>query len=268
MSQFIAHDKTKADLEAIVASPKASYMLVGAHWSGKRQSALYVAKMLHCGAQTGCVGCRRIEAGTDPDVLRISPNEKGSITIEMAHNLVDNLAKKSHRADATRVVIIESAETMTIAAQNALLKAIEEPPPKTIFLLLVINANGLLSTIKSRSQVVYMRPIESDELVRGRAGLAMELQKSSEQNDIQKDIISRAKEIMSAPVFDRIVLVDKLAADKDLDEIIDWLSYLVSQQARSQNPTSQSLQSMQNYFIDTNAGVAGKHALTEMMIRL
>jgi DNA polymerase III gamma/tau subunit len=268
MSQFIVHDKTKADLDAIVASPRASYMLVGGRWSGKRQSALYVAKMLHCGAQADCVGCRRIEAGTDPDVLRLTPNEKGSITIEMAHNLVDSLSKKSHRADANRVVIIESAEAMTIAAQNALLKVIEEPPAKTIFLLLIKNVQGLLATIKSRSQLIYMRPIKSDELIRGRAGLAMELVNSPEQKDIQLYIQTRAEEIMSASTFDRIVLVDKLAADKDRNEIIDWVSHLVREAARNQNPTSQSLQSMQNYFIDTSAGVAGKHALTEMMIRL
>jgi len=268
MSQFVTHDKTKADLEAIITSPKASYMLVGSRWSGKRASALYVAKMLHCGAQEGCAGCKRIEAGTDPDVLQVVPNEKGSITIEMAHNLVDSLAKKAHRADVTRVVIIESAESMTIAAQNALLKVIEEPPAKTIFLLLANSAGGLLPTIKSRSQIIYMRPVESDELVRGRAGLAMQLTNSSEQKDIQLSIQNRAKEIMSASTFDRIILVDKLATDKDREEIIDWLSYLIREQARHQNPTSQSLQSMQNYFIDTNAGVAAKHALTEMMIRL
>ncbi len=268
MNQFIAHDKTKADLDAIIASPKASYMLIGGRWSGKHQSALYVAKMLHCGAREGCTGCKRIEAGTDPDVLRISPNDKGSITIEMAHNLVTDLGKHAHQAGAHRIVVIESAEAMTVAAQNALLKVIEEPPARTIFLLLVNNVSNLLPTIKSRSQIVYMRPVESEELVRGRAGLAMELEKSSHQKDIQKDIISRAKEILAASVFDRIVLADKLATDKDRAEIIDWLSYLVSQQARNQNPTSQSLQSMQNYFIDSNAGVASKHALTEMMIRL
>jgi len=145
---------------------------------------------------------------------------------------------------------------------------IEEPPMQTIFLLLIRNLNGLLSTIKSRSQVIFMRPIESNELIRGRAGLAMELQESAEQNDIQLSIKTRAEEIMSASNFERILLVDKLATDKDRDQIIDCLSYLVSKQARKQNPTSQSLQSMQNYFIDSNVGVAAKHALTEMMIRL
>lgn len=232
MSQFIAHEKTKADLDAIVASPKGAYMLVGPRWSGKRAAADYVADKLGSGTY---------------DQLRILPNEKGTISIEIAHSLVDQLSRKPN-SDAIRIVIVESAEAMTTAAQNALLKIIEEPPRNTIFLLLVSNVAGLLPTIKSRCQVIYVRPIPG--------------------KNIHNDIISRAEEIMSASLFDRIILIDKLAIDKDKDQIIDALAYLVSRQARKQNATSQSLQSMQNYFIDSNAGVAAKHALTEMMIRL
>lgn len=277
--QLLAHPKTQADLDMIIAHPRACYMLVGAPRSGRLASALYVARMLHCGGQEGCAGCKRIMAGTDPDVLRISPNDKGTITIEMAHDLVSSLGKHSSRKEATRVVVIESAERMTSAAQNALLKVIEEPPANTIFLLLVSNTKGVLATIKSRCQSVYIRPVSEEqikehggidllEIARGRAGLVMDLMSSPEQNDINFNIISRAQEIMSASSFERMVLVDKLATDKNQDEIIDALAYLVCKAARTQNTPSQALQSMQNYFIYSNAGVAGKHALTEMMIRL
>lgn len=268
MNHLLAHPKTKADLDGIVAHPRACYMLVGARYSGKLASALYVAKMLHCGGQEGCVSCKRIMAGTDPDVLHVSPNEKGSITIEIAHSVVDSLSKHASRKEATRVVIIESAERMTIPAQNALLKVIEEPPANTVFLLLMGNTQGVLSTIKSRCQTIYVRPVSGLlELARGRAGLVMAIN-SDIQMDIQKDIRSCAQAIMSASSFERMLLVDKLASDKDQDEILDWVAYLTSQAARQQNTPSQALQSMQNYFIYTNANVAGKHALTEMMIRL
>lgn len=269
MNPLVAHPKTKEGLDAIAANPRACYMLVGARYSGKLASALYVAKTLHCGGQEGCTGCKRIMVGTDPDVRRVAPNEKGTITIEMAHDLVSSLSKHPNRKGATRVVIIEAAERLTIPAQNALLKVIEEPPANTVFLLLLRDINGVLSTIKSRCQVVYVRPVaDLPELARGRAGLAMELADHPELNDIQKDIISQAQNILSAQPFEKMLLVDKLSKDSNQDEIIDALAYLVSKAARDKNTTSQALQSMQNYFIYSNAGVASKHALMEMMIRL
>lgn len=86
--------------------------------------------------------------------------------------------------------------------------------------------------------------------------------------DIQKDIRDSAQEILSAAPFERMLLVDKLATDKNLSEIVDWLAHLVSQSVKNKNASSQALQSMQNYFIYASANVASKHALTELMIRL
>ena len=275
MSQLLAHPKTQESLDAVVSDPRACYMLVGAARSGRLASALYVATKLHCGAQAGCTGCKRIMAGTDPDVLRVSPNEKGTITIEMAHNLVESLSKHPSRHGATRIVIIESAERMTIAAQNALLKVIEEPPAHTLFFVLLENAAAVLSTIASRCQTIYVRPLmvgqgspEVTRLARGRAGFIMELASNPQLMESESELEAQAEALFRANTFERMVLVDKLATDKHKDQILDWLAYRVSVAARQQNGTSQALQSMQNYFIYSNAGVAGKHALMEMMIRL
>lgn len=260
MKQLLVHPKTNSDLDAVVAAPRACYMLVGERGSGKLTLALYVAEQL------------QVAIG---DVLRIAPNDKNTITIEQAHDLIDNLSKYPIQPGGKRVVIIESAERMTIPAQNALLKVIEEPAVNTIFLLLISSTKGVLSTIKSRCQTIYVRPVvdmdisdKIKDLARGRAGLAMEMLNSSEVCDMQTDITSRAGDILRASSFDRILLVDKLASDKDQGEIIDWLAYKLSEAVRQQKAPSQALQSMQNYFIYSNAGVASKHALTEMMIRL
>jgi len=254
MNKLLAHPKTKDDLDAIVAAPRACYMLVGPRYSGKLASALYVADKLN---------------SDQFDRLHIKPNDKGSITIEMAHNLVAELSKKPTRATATRIVIIKSAESMTGAAQNALLKVIEEPPSKTIFLLLVSNVHELLPTIKSRCQTIYIRPVtEGPEIARGRAGLIMEMLTSPEENTTIFNSISFANDILAASPFERILLVDKLVSDKNQAEIIDTIAYKLSKSVRDQNTPSKSLQSMQNYFIYSNAGVNNKHALTEMIIRL
>jgi len=219
-------------LDAIIASPSACYLFVGHQTSAKLAAAEFVSKGLNC---------------TSFDTLRLKPNEKGSITIEMAHEVVSSLTKRSNRSDGHRIVIIESAERMTTQAQNALLKVIEEPPTGTIFILLVSSKKGVLATIASRCQVVYIRPTEEE---------------------IDPVIKHRVEEIISAGPMERIKLVDDLAKRPDLAAIIDYLAASVSKSARMQNATSQSLQSMQNYFIYSSAGVASKHALTEMMIQL
>jgi DNA polymerase-3 subunit delta' len=209
----------------------------------------------------------------------MAPNEKGTITIEMAHELVDQLSKRAHRQGAQRVVIIQSAQRMTSAAQNALLKLIEEPPADTILLLIMDNKESVLRTIASRCQVVYVRPVtdtqiaeygyaEITEIARGRAGLVMDVVKQPELKEVYGEVMDQAKQILAANPFERLAIVDSLASHKHKDEIIESLANEVSRTARTENDTSQSLQSMQNYFIYSNAGVASKHALTEMMIRL
>ncbi len=255
MDQLIAHPKTLADLRAIVAHPGACYMLVGPRYSGKLAAALYVAEELH---------------SSQYDRLHIMPNEKGSITIEMAHQLVSDLSKKANRKGAIRVVIIESAERMTISAQNALLKVIEEPPADTLFILLVANSMGVLATIRSRCQTIYIRPVSGlPELARGRAGLMEATDTILDVHiNIQQEIRNQAKEILGATPFNRVLMVDKLATDKNQAEIIDWLAHEISKAVRQQKASSQALQSMQNYFIYTAAGVSAKHALTELMIQL
>lgn len=270
MSPLIAHPQTKADVDAIVAAPRACYMLVGAPRSGRLAVALYIARMLHCGGQEGCASCKRIMAGSDPDVIQIKPNEKGSITIEMAHDVVSSLSRRSNRVGATRLVIIQSAERLTVPAQNALLKVIEEPPVDTILLLLVSNAQSILSTIRSRCQTVFIRPVAGlPDIARGRAGLMKSTDMISDIHlDTQKDINISAENILKAAPLARILMVDKLAADKNLVEIIDCLAYLVSKAVRDQKATSQALKSMQNYFIYTQSGVNNKHALMELMIQL
>lgn len=193
-------------------------MLVGEKGSGKLMSARYIAEKLKVAKL---------------DALHVKSNEKGSITIEMAHELLDNLGKHASQLNGYRTVIVESAEAMTIPAQNALLKVIEEPPARTIFLLLVSNSRSILSTIRSRCQTIYVRLLnevpashEVQQLARGRAGLAMELLDSAKSNDIQMDIQNdirkRAKEILEASPLERIVLVDKLAGESHQGVAIDF----------------------------------------------
>lgn len=88
-----------------------------------------------------------------PDFIEVT-TEKKSIGIETIRELLHRLTLKPVSAPHI-VVLIENAETMTIAAANALLKTLEEPPPYVIFFLLTTAPDQLLLTIRSRCQKVH-----------------------------------------------------------------------------------------------------------------
>lgn len=146
-----------------------SLLLVGAEGVGKRSLARAWVAWLCC--QQGheasdacgeCPACIQLAAGTYPDVLWIAPPPgKREISIERARELKRFLAL-APPAGGARIAVVETAESLTTAAQNALLKTLEEPPPRT-WLVLTTNApDALLPTVRSRCQRVAVPPLPPD----------------------------------------------------------------------------------------------------------
>ncbi|VXB49632.1 DNA polymerase III subunit [Maribacter litoralis] len=89
--------------------------------------------------------------------------KQGQIGVDEAQDIVKKLSLKSYEG-GYKVMIIWMAEKMNIAASNKLLKLIEEPPEKTIFLLLCEDEEQIIQTIKSRCQVVHFPPLAEDSI--------------------------------------------------------------------------------------------------------
>ena len=140
-----------------------SYLFVGSEGIGKRLFALNLAKVLNCLALKNgdacetCASCKKINAGTHPDVLLIAPQGQ-TIKIEQIRRIQHTLSFKPAFA-RRRMVIIDNAETMTPDAANAFLKTLEEPPLNTTLILIAQDKTQLLSTIVSRCQIVRFRPL-------------------------------------------------------------------------------------------------------------
>lgn len=92
-------------------------------------------------------------------------NKQGIIGVDEAENIVKKLQLKSYEG-GFKVMLIWMAEKMNIAAANKLLKLIEEPPEKTIFLLITENENEILNTIKSRCQALYFPQLSEKDIVK------------------------------------------------------------------------------------------------------
>jgi DNA polymerase III delta prime subunit len=101
------------------------------------------------------------------NVLSVSPDDKGTISIDMVRDVKNKLATIAGRENAiTRAVTIYNSECLTIEAQNALLKLIEEPGENTLIILSVSSKELLQSTIISRSQIIRILPISKAQATR------------------------------------------------------------------------------------------------------
>lgn len=92
--------------------------------------------------------------------------KQGQIGVDEAQNILKKLSLKSYEG-GYKVMIIWMAERMNTAASNKLLKLIEEPPDKTIFLLLCQDEGQIIQTIKSRCQVLHFPPLAEEAVISG-----------------------------------------------------------------------------------------------------
>lgn len=145
-----------------------AWLLTGPAGVGGLALAREFAKALLCDAEQGrpcseCRQCQRVASGHHADVMVISPTAAGSIGIEAARDLQAAANLQPYEASG-RVIIIDDADTLTREAANALLKGLEEPHPNVTLILVTANDEAILDTIRSRCQIVPLRPIPFDQV--------------------------------------------------------------------------------------------------------
>ncbi len=142
-----------------------AYLFAGIEGIGKARIALAFAAMLNCPSPSDdeshtCPVCRRVLVGAHPDVLVEKP-DKGRIRIDRIRELQQFFAYAPIEGRC-RVALIDDAHLMNPAAQNALLKTLEEPPPLRVILLVSSNASVLLPTVLSRCRRIRFGPLPRD----------------------------------------------------------------------------------------------------------
>nr|WP_278459513.1 DNA polymerase III subunit delta' [Thermobifida fusca]PZN61749.1 MAG: DNA polymerase III subunit delta' [Thermobifida fusca] len=142
-----------------------AWLFTGPPGAGRAQAARAFAAALQCthGGCGECASCHQVLAGTHPDVLYVRPSGL-SFGVEQTRELVVRAAS-SPTGGRFRVVLFEDADRATEAASNALLKAIEEPAPRTVWLLCTPTAHDLLVTIRSRCRLVNLRTPSTEAII-------------------------------------------------------------------------------------------------------
>jgi DNA polymerase-3 subunit gamma/tau len=139
-----------------------AYIFSGVRGVGKTTVARILAKALNCAKGTTaepdgtCDSCREIAAGTSLDVLEIdAASNRGIDQIRELREMV----RYAPAASRYKVVILDEAHQLTDEASNALLKTLEEPPERVVFILATTRAEDLVETIKSRAQLFQFRSL-------------------------------------------------------------------------------------------------------------
>ncbi|MGH7793329.1 MAG: DNA polymerase III subunit delta' [Candidatus Binatia bacterium] len=170
-AELIGHAKQLATLRAALANQRLhhAYLFLGPEGVGKRTVARALVQAIHCSELAGdycgrCVNCASIIDGNHADVrfIALLPDKK-EISIQQIRELERELRFRSF-GGKRKIAIVDPAALMNAAAQNALLKTLEEPPANSLIILIAPNAGGLLPTLRSRCLRLSFAPLPRAEV--------------------------------------------------------------------------------------------------------
>ena len=165
---IIGHEQNIEHLENAIENGQVShaYIFNGEDGIGKMTTAKAFVKALLCASKNSCGTCQsciQIDSGNHPDVIYVT-HEKAGITVDDIRDQVNQSVFVKPYSSDYKVYIIDEADKMNAAAQNALLKTIEEPPAYAVIILLSNNKESFLETIVSRCVVLNFGPLKESQV--------------------------------------------------------------------------------------------------------
>ena len=214
-----------------------AYMFEGIEGIGKETFAYDLAKIL--------LETPHLEKA--PDCIRVKP-EGNSIKIAQIRNLQSDIVIKPHKK--YKIYIIDKAEKMTLEAQNALLKTLEEPPEYAIIILVTNNKEGLLPTIRSRCEIVKFTPIPFIEIKNYLINQGIEPNRANLLSSFSRGSMKKALELASSNEFyemkENVQKYIETILSKNMVEILD----IPTQIEQYKGEIINVLDMMINYFRD------------------
>src|SRR6266849_8765032 len=194
-----------------------AYLFSGARGVGKTTTARLLAKALNCHkAQRptptpcrtddpdACASCREIAEGRSMDVLEI--DAASNTGVDNVRDVIINSIAIAPARDRYKIFIIDEVHMLSTQAFNALLKTIEEPPPRVVFVMATTERHKVPETILSRSQQFEFRTIANAKIL-GRLRLIAEAEKISIPDDALREIARTGEGSMrdAQSAFDQVI---------------------------------------------------------------
>lgn len=252
-SEIVGHEQIKEHMQAAIRDKKPfhAYLFQGEEGVGKEALARTFAAGLQCQSESAdkpckeCVSCRQMESGNQPDVIWVT-REKASLGVDEIREQLCNTMDIKPFSSPYKIYLVPEAEKMTEAAQNALLKTIEEPPEYGIVILMTSNISALLPTIQSRCLTMEFHPLStavvesyvkehcqvpdyqaraSAAFAQGNLGKAMRYAKSEDFIERKDHIISLLRHVEQMDLSEMLAVIKDLGTRKD--EVRDYIDLMV-----------------------------------------
>lgn len=231
-TDIIGQEQIKNQLISSIEHGKVShaYIMHGENRSGKEFIAKVFAATLQCekGGTSPCEqchSCRQAASMNHPDIIFVTHEKPGSIGVDDIRKGINDTVMVKPYSSKYKIYIVQEAEKMTVQAQNALLKTIEEPPEYVVIMLLTNSMEAMLPTIISRCVTLNLKPVSDTQMRKY-------LQQQVNVPDYRAEIciafargnVGRAKALASSEDFDKIrksaLSLLKNIKDMDLSEVI------------------------------------------------
>jgi DNA polymerase-3 subunit delta' len=249
---IIGHEKIKEHLQKAIESDHVShaYILTGETGMGRKSLANAFSMTLLCerGKSDPCMechACKQVMTNNHPDLIFVTHEKTGSIGVDDIRGQINDTIMIRPYSSYYKIYIVDEAEKMTVQAQNALLKTIEEPPSYAIIMLLTTNQEAFLPTILSRCVQLKLKP-QTDAVVksylmgslgikesradiyaafaRGNLGRAIHLASSEEFQLLYSELLHMLKHLKEMDIMELLFYIKKMK-DENLD-IYDCLDFM------------------------------------------
>ena len=242
-SDIYGYDTIKEHLQNAIKLDKVShaYIINGGLGAGKKMIAKIFAKALQCEAEgdnkpcNKCHSCIQTESGNQPDIIWVRHEKPASIGVDdVRDQIISDMLIKPY-SSRYKIYIIDEAEKLTVQAQNALLKTIEEPPEYAVIILLTTNISALLQTVLSRCVKLDMQPLKKEVVKKylmekekvvdyqadiavsfagGNLGKAIELSKSQDFAEMLDEVIQLLRYIKDMQAYEVVAAVKRASEYK------------------------------------------------------
>ncbi len=250
---IIGHNQIIEHLMNAIRMEKIShaYIFNGEDNAGKMMLAEAFAFALQCeqSEPEACMECRSCHQALEhnqPDIIYVTHDKPNLISVDDIRHQINNDIVIKPYSSKYKIYIVDEAEKMNEAAQNALLKTIEEPPAYGIILLLTNNADSFLSTILSRCITLNLKSVQEDKIkehlmrkyqvpdyqaevcaafAQGNVGKAIQLASSDSFNEMKRDAIALVKKMEDMDLYEMNQQIKTVSVYKDkIREFLDILT--------------------------------------------